>query len=699
MSQWNNYPFLRYLSSLILGIWLYGSHFEIAPYDILFIFCGLAILYLFLVVRKYSLFLSGIAGLLMISLVGYAMAYYTDERKDADHLSHVDIQQISAFSGWIVEDPIDQEKYVRYIFRIDSVLLGDRSIKREGKIQLHVRKEVQNKVRSYDSYLYVSGSLLSVKSSKNPMVFDYAEYLSRQHIYHQAYVRDDDIMGIGTSSRFSIRALAFEMRHKAKDLFQNQIRDAQSRAVVVALVLGVKDYLDQELKSAYATSGTMHVLAVSGLHMGIIFLILGFFLKPLRNIYLGRYYYGIGIILGLWLYAFITGLVPSVMRAATMFSIVSLSKMNHRTSNIYNSIALTAFVLLLIDPNMIYAVSFQLSFIAVTGIVIFFPLFYSCWEIKNPVGDYFWSLMCTSLAAQIATLPIAMYYFHQLPTYFLLSNLWVVPATFIILILAVVLLVISLFFDPSHLYMGWVLENLIGIMNAYVIWIEQLPYSKISGLYLYSSEVLVIYLIQIVLLVAFRKRSFVRLVFGLLLIIFWQIINLFTHINANERKMLVIYDMQYQMSVDVIEGYSARLMIDRYNPRSFERLKWSINPFRGFLGLPSASTDLTELFKTEELKHFGPFHLFLWQGHKIIFINNNNNQQWEFEETLTADYVVITEELTLDFEYLLRHLKIGALVIGSNCSPYYADKISIWAHEMNVPVHNIKEDGYWMLDL
>jgi len=101
-------------------------------------------------------------------------------------------------------------------------------------------------------------------------------------------------------------------------------------------------------------------------------------LKPLKNIYLGRYYYGIGIILGLWLYAFIAGLVPSVMRAATMFSIVSLSEMNRRTSNIYNSIALNAFVLLLIDPNMIYDVSFQFSFIAVTGIVIFFPLFYSC---------------------------------------------------------------------------------------------------------------------------------------------------------------------------------------------------------------------------------------------------------------------------------------------------------------------------------
>ena len=105
-------------------------------------------------------------------------------------------------------------------------------------------------------------------------------------------------------------------------------------------------------------------------------------MKPLRNIYLGRYYFGIGIILGLWLYSFITGLVPSVIRAATMFSIVSLSEMNHRNSNIYNSIALTAFVLPLIDSNMIYDVSFQLSFIAVTGIVIFFPLFYSCWEIK-----------------------------------------------------------------------------------------------------------------------------------------------------------------------------------------------------------------------------------------------------------------------------------------------------------------------------
>lgn len=114
------------------------------------------------------------------------------------------------------------------------------------------------------------------------------------------------------------------------------------------------------------------------------------------------------------------GLVPSVMRAAIMFSIVSLSEMSHRTSNIYNSIPLTAFVLLLIDPNIICDVSFQLSFIAVTGGVIYYPLFYCCWEIKNPVGDYFWALMCTSLAAKIATLPDAMYYFHQLPIYFLL---------------------------------------------------------------------------------------------------------------------------------------------------------------------------------------------------------------------------------------------------------------------------------------
>ena len=115
----------------------------------------------------------------------------------------------------------------------------------EGKIQLHVRKEIHNKVRSYGSYFYVSGSLFSIKFPKNPMAFDYAQYLSRQYIYHQTYVRDDDIMGIGSSSRFSIRALAFEMRHKAKALFQNQIRDAQSRAVVVVLVLEIKDYLDQ----------------------------------------------------------------------------------------------------------------------------------------------------------------------------------------------------------------------------------------------------------------------------------------------------------------------------------------------------------------------------------------------------------------------------------------------------------------------
>ena len=208
------------------------------------------------------------------------MVYYTDECKDVDHLSHVDIQQISSFSSWIVEDPIEQEKYNRYTFRIDSVLLGSRSNKRERKIQFHVRKEIYNKVRSYGFYLYVFGSLFSIKSSKNSIAFDYAQYLSRQHIYYQADVGDDDIMGIGSSSRFSIRALAFEMRHKAKALFQNQIRNDHSRAVVVVVVIGIKDYLDQGLKSVYATLGNMHVLAVSELHMGIFFLILGFFLKP-----------------------------------------------------------------------------------------------------------------------------------------------------------------------------------------------------------------------------------------------------------------------------------------------------------------------------------------------------------------------------------------------------------------------------------
>ena len=204
-------------------------------------------------------------------MIGYAMAYYTDECKDSDHLSHVDAQQIRAFVGWIVDDPIDQEKFIRYTFQVNSVLLGDLPIKRQGKTHLYVLKEAKKKVRPYGSYLYVSGNLFEVRSSKNPMVFDYAKYLSRQQIYHQSYMADAAILEIDTASIFTIRALAFQMRNKAKDLFQNQITNTQSRPVVVVLVLEVKDYLDQELKSAYATSGTMHVLAVSGLHLGIIF--------------------------------------------------------------------------------------------------------------------------------------------------------------------------------------------------------------------------------------------------------------------------------------------------------------------------------------------------------------------------------------------------------------------------------------------
>ncbi|NQY68024.1 MAG: ComEC/Rec2 family competence protein, partial [Flavobacteriales bacterium] len=255
------------------------------------------------------------------------------------------------------------------------------------------------------------------------------------------------------------------------------------------------------------------------LHVGIIYLIL----TKLLQFMLGRtnryYVYGIILLVTLWFYAAITGFSASICRATTMFSLVIIGDNLNRQVNIYNSILASAFILLLTDPFWIFDVGFQLSYIAVLGIVTFQPSIEKWLSFKNTVLKYMWSISAVSIAAQISTFPLSVFYFHQFPIYFLLSNLIVIPIVGVVLILC--LFFLSTYYIPLiGITISNVLLVLVKGLNQYVAWVNVIPGATIENISITINQCILMYAMLICFYIYFVTRRSDCLIIGLVTLLF-----------------------------------------------------------------------------------------------------------------------------------------------------------------------------------
>src|SRR5690606_32609393 len=304
---------------------------------------------------------------------------------------------------------------------------------------------------------------------------------SWRNIFHQHVVRENEVTLIDHDPPSAILNYSINVRTWALSVLERHITGDRERAIAQALVLGVTEDLDNELTGAYAASGAMHVLAVSGLHVGILYMIIAFVLGPVKHIPGGKWIFMFSSVCLLWTYACITGLSPSVLRAVTMFSFFALARpLNYRT-NIFNTLASSAFCLLLYDPFLIASVGFQLSYMAVVVIVWLHPFLYQLWDPDSRILDEIWKISSVSIAAQLITTTVTLFYFHQFPNYFLLANLFVIPLAFAVLAGGLALLA-SAWLAPLAEMIGWVENKLIAMLNYLVFKVQQLPYSVRSDI-------------------------------------------------------------------------------------------------------------------------------------------------------------------------------------------------------------------------
>lgn len=317
------------------------------------------------------------------------------------------------------------------------------------------------------------------EAPQNPYQFNFAQYMQRKGISFSAFIADGQWLRVANRAN-PIMKLAKRTRARLLDLFKRSNLEPDELAVVSALTVGYKDLLDDELRKTYSAAGATHILAVSGLHVGIIYGMMVMLLTLIPK--LNRHIKMLIAIAFLWFFAFITGLSPSVLRAAAMFSMVEVGRSLGFRTNTYNTLAAVAFILLLIEPNNLFNLGFQLSFLAVLSIVFFHPhirgLFYS----KSRILSWIWDLISVSIAAQIGTLPVVLFNFGQFSNYFLISNMIAIPMASVILYLAVLLIIVSAIPFVSTAIAA-LLGYSVSILNAGLKWVEELPFSLSNGLY------------------------------------------------------------------------------------------------------------------------------------------------------------------------------------------------------------------------
>jgi competence protein ComEC len=694
MFSWTPFPFVRlvlfFCAGILLGIYL-PDILSIDLTKILFVILGV----FFIVVSylrskgKLKSLNPGAVGLFVVFLAGYIQVYNSTDYHKPNHFIH-DTDVINYYKAVITKQAQEKKNSWKIEAKVVAVQHNNLWEERTGNLLLYFSKEGDREPWQYGDVLLLKGSPQIINEPANPGEFDYKRFLTFRKIYHQHFLKDGAVQQIGHEPPSRIIDYSIRARIWADEALKRNIHGEREQATATALVLGVTDGLDSDLIGAYSATGSLHVLSVSGLHVGIIYWLILLVLRPLNKSISGKWMLAIFSIAVLWGYAFVTGLSPSVLRAVTMFSCVAIARPWSKRTNIYNTLAVSAFCLLLYEPYLIMSVGFQLSFLAVIGIVYLQPVFAKWWEPKNWLWDNIWQITCVSIAAQIATFALGLLYFHQFPVYFLLSNLFVIPASFVVLVLGIVLVAVSAI-QPLAGLVGFLLEWSIRILNYGVFEMEALPFSLIDRVYMTTFQcwLLILVILLIVALFEFKKFSIV-IAISFCLIIFG--FTRWIHFNKEvDTQRFTVYKVAGHSALDVIDRGQAYFFTDSVLLKDDEGIRFHISPNR----LKSGVNSVYVGDQLEFSKSFPGCRLIMKEGITILQIVEKG---FSCPQNVSLDYIVLGNNSIRNIQ-AISSLKYKKLILDSSNSFYFASRMLKEAKQESVDVHSVLHQGAFVTKL
>lgn len=530
---------LQYISvklalCLITGI-LIGNFLNLStPTSSLFLGVFLILLTIAFFKAKRNSVVFGVISSLTVIVLGLFLITNSNPKNNPNHYTNKEIKNQNVWHIKIIEilkPTIYSHKYLAEIININTT-------KATGKLLLNIQTDTPIQTLHIDDEILVNGTLETINKPLNPHQFNYSDYMNGLGVFHQLQCKDKHYF-LTKNRSVTSRGIAANARNKITTKLEAANFDKGELSIIKALLLGQRNDIDPEIVSAYKNAGAIHILALSGLHIGVLLLLLQFLLKPLERLPKGKTIKLVVIVFLLWGFALLAGLSDSLVRAVTMFTFVAYALYLNRPTSTFNILSLSLFFILLSKPNLLFSVGLQMSYAAVFSIVLFIPIFQKLWQPKYWINRKIWQLMSVSIAAQLGVLPISLFYFHQFPSLFFISNLLIIPFLGLILGMGILIIFLALCNILPAFLASWY-NTVIYIMNSIIKWVstqETFLYSEIS----FDKPQLILGYVILLFLVSFlAKKSFKGVAILLSSVILFQGWVVFSNWKASNKEELIL---------------------------------------------------------------------------------------------------------------------------------------------------------------
>ncbi len=690
---WKTAPIIRLLIPLTAGIILHWY----LQFTLTFILVSIAaFLIAFLLTQFFSaplafLFRRLQAALfyIFIAAVGMLLTWNKDSRHQP--LWYGNAYGDSSVLVIKIEEPLTvKERSFKTEGTVVNIVNGNKQESSSGKVLLYFSKDSVTPAVHYGDLILVSQQLQPIRNSGNPGAFNYQRYAAFQQLYHQLFLKPKDWQATGRSEPHFFRAFLFNARSHVLAILQQYIgNDSKELGIAEALLIGFKEDLDKDLVQAYSNTGVVHIIAISGLHLGLIFFVLTWLFNRTPVLKRSRHVKVVLLIACLWLFSLLTGGAPSVLRSAVMFTVIIIGKYYFKQSSVYNSLAASAFLMLCYNPYYLWDVGFQLSYLAVIGIVSLQGPIYRAWFIKNKILRKTWEMASITIAAQVAAFPICIYYFHQFPNMFLLTNLLVVPLSTIILF-GEILLVICGSFNVLASFLGSLLTGLISFMNQTILFFNGFWFSVWDNIYatMFTTWLLYGLIIFTCGWLLHKRKKLLRL--AVVCLAGLSIMFTYAYAQLQQQKKMIIYNVSKHRAIDFISTDKNVFEGDSVLKEVGLLQNFHLKPARISMQVKNSEAEMPWLKSSGVIRQF--------YNKKMVFIDNNFTLE-PTDSIVPIDVLLISNNANVEMEELLTIVQPNVVVFDASNSLWKIEKWKSACEQLLLRCHSVAEQGAFVLNV
>ncbi len=688
---WRSVPFLRLLIPLTAGILIeQAASLSITVIGITAsfsscIFCSVNFLP---IAHKYRYrWVTGLSLNLMICCLGSALMNCQNIENDRHWIGH-SIKGKETILVTLQESLIKKTNSFKVTAKAESILINGEWTMVKGNILLYFKNDSLPVGLAYGTQIVISKTLQPITNSGNPGGFDYKRYCASQDIHYQVYLLPIDYKVLQGDKKNRLTDLLINSRNDVLALFRKWVTGQKETGVAEALLIGYRDDLDKDLVQAYSNTGVVHIIAISGLHLGMIYGLMVLILKPFRKIKWIRFFKPILILLVLWGFSLLAGAAASILRSAVMFSFIVIGESLGRKTNIYNTLAASAFCLLVYNPYFFWDVGFQLSYAAVLSIILFMKPIYKQLYFTNKLLNQIWQLNAVTLSAQVLTLPIILFYFHQFPNLFLFTNFITVPLSGFILYGELLLLVVAKI-PVLALWIGKSISFLIAEMDGLIERTNRIPFSVTDNIQMGLVQTILLYFVICYLaywLLQKRTHAFIT-GSGFLCIFFF--IHCLTRFQQLQQQKLIVYNIPKHTAIDLIENTHFLFLGDSAITGQGSLQRFHLRPSRLQYGVTA-----TEILSNTDIR--GPL---ISGRRKTALIISRNTRFTPLVQKIPVDIIIISGNPKVYLSQLATVFDCKQWVFDSS-NPLW--KIRYWkkdADSLHLRHHTVSEQGAFETDL